>query len=214
MFEKAQRIGVIFMLCIMIFLGSILMVKKLVFQVVSKPLSKFDTKKELIDIKNIDEIIKKESKPKIKKDLHININTASIGKLMELPGIGKVMAKRIIEYRKKQPIRTYQDLLNIKGIGRKKLKKLEKFLNLPIGSETKAAVFDNKAKSFDIKNVNINTTSIEKLMELPGIGKVIAQRIIEYRKTKKFTSFNQLLEIKGIGKKKLEKLKEYIKFHD
>jgi competence protein ComEA len=214
MFEKAQRIGLIFMLCITIFLGSILMVKKLVFQVVSKPLSKFDTKKELIDIKNMNEMTKKESKPKIKKDLHININTASIGKLMELPGIGKVMAKRIIEYRKKQPIRTYQDLLNIKGIGRKKLKKLEKFLNLPIGSETKAAVFDNKAKSFDIKNVNINTTSIEKLMELPGIGKVIAQRIIEYRKTKKFTSFNQLLEIKGIGKKKLEKLKEYIKFHD
>ncbi len=48
-------------------------------------------------------------------------------------------------------------------------------------------------------------------MRLPGIGEVIAKRIIEYRKsTGGFNSIEDILQVKGIGSKKFEKIKDII----
>ena len=59
--------------------------------------------------------------------------------------------------------------------------------------------------------LNINTATEEQLIDLPGIGKVTAERILEYRKeTGKFTAIEDLLAIKGISKNKLERLSPMI----
>lgn len=55
----------------------------------------------------------------------INITTAFKAELMRLPGIGEAMAERIIEYRKTIPFTSTQDLMNVKGIGKKKFEKIE-----------------------------------------------------------------------------------------
>jgi len=48
--------------------------------------------------------------------------------------------------------------------------------------------------------VCINTAGLEELQELPGIGRVLAMRILYYRHEKgRFRSFTQLSEVEGIG---------------
>lgn len=50
----------------------------------------------------------------------------------------------------------------------------------------------------------LNEAPKEKLVELPGIGPVLADRIIAYReKNGPFQDVSELLRIKGIGNKKL-----------
>lgn len=62
-------------------------------------------------------------------------------------------------------------------------------------------------------HINVNTATLEELVALPGIGEVIAKRIIEYRETHgPFRRPEDLLEVKGIGPKKLEKIKDLVSF--
>lgn len=59
--------------------------------------------------------------------------------------------------------------------------------------------------------VNINTADRELLTQLPGIGSVTAEKIVEFRQTNgKFQSIDELTNVKGIGDKTLVKLKPYL----
>jgi len=64
-------------------------------------------------------------------DMVININTASIKELTQIPGIGKVTAKRIVAYREKNgPFKAKEDLQKIKGIGSKTYTKIQDLITL------------------------------------------------------------------------------------
>ena len=55
--------------------------------------------------------------------------------------------------------------------------------------------------------VALNYADKEDLMTLPGIGDVLAQRILDYRKAHgKFSSVEELLNVEGIGQKRLEQM--------
>lgn len=63
--------------------------------------------------------------------------------------------------------------------------------------------------------VNINTGTLEELDLIPGVGPVIAQRIIDYRtENGPFTDVSELTNVKGIGDTTLEKMLDYIIVED
>jgi competence protein ComEA len=61
----------------------------------------------------------------------VNLNTATVQQLTELPGVGDALAARIVEYRQKSGgFKSAQELMNIKGIGEKNFGKLEAHVTL------------------------------------------------------------------------------------
>ncbi|MEM7713367.1 MAG: DUF655 domain-containing protein [Cyanobacteria bacterium P01_A01_bin.68] len=60
--------------------------------------------------------------------------------------------------------------------------------------------------------IDINTAKVEELVTLPGVGKKLAERIIEAREEKRFDSLQDLERVKGIGKKMLVKLEGRVSF--
>jgi len=61
----------------------------------------------------------------------ININTANLKELELLPGVGPVIAKNIIEYRKKHGLfKRKEELKNVTGIGEKKYEEINQFISI------------------------------------------------------------------------------------
>jgi competence protein ComEA len=62
----------------------------------------------------------------------IDLNRASVGELMRLPGIGEKRAQAIVAHRTRQPFRRPEDVLAVKGIGPAWLAKVK--ANVAVGS--------------------------------------------------------------------------------
>jgi len=61
------------------------------------------------------------------------------------------------------------------------------------------------------KPIDLNAATIKELEELPGVGPVTAQRIIDARqKSGRFRRVEDLLAIRGISTKRLEALRPYV----
>lgn len=76
-------------------------------------------------------------------------------------------------------------------------------------SEVGAAV--RAVKSEAAQRVNINTAGVDELQTLPGIGQVLAQRIIDSRtQYGEFRIPEDILRVSGIGQSTLSKILDYI----
>lgn len=61
----------------------------------------------------------------------VNINAATSKELQGLPGIGQVTAERIVAFRnEKGKFRSVDDLLKVKGVGKKSLEKIRELISV------------------------------------------------------------------------------------
>jgi len=64
-------------------------------------------------------------------------------------------------------------------------------------------------RSFD--KININTAGPDELESIKGVGKALAERIVEYRNSKgAFVIIEDIKNVKGIGSSLFEKIKDRI----
>ena len=60
--------------------------------------------------------------------------------------------------------------------------------------------------------IDLNTATVEQLDSLPGIGPVMANRILEWRQAhQRFSSVDELQEVEGIGSKLFNRLKSAVR---
>jgi competence protein ComEA len=92
---------------------------------------------------------------------------------------------------------------------------------IPVRSESNDAAEDGSIPDNSVSSVgntdvsssgfvNINTAGKEELMTLNGIGDVLADRIIEYRKSSIFKKKEDIMSVNGIGASKFDKIKDQI----
>ena len=61
----------------------------------------------------------------------VNLNTATVSQLQDLPGIGPALAARIVDHRQKNgAFKSVEDVMAVKGIGEKNFAKLQGFLTV------------------------------------------------------------------------------------
>lgn len=124
-------------------------------------------------------------------------------------------ADRILEFRDRQGgFRHMNDLLQVGGIGESTLAKLRPHVCIVSEWEDPASPAESKpkiGKGGDLRTpIDINRADATEFERLPGIGKKMAQRIVDERGRKPFRTVEDLRRVPGIGAKTLEHLRPYV----
>ena len=78
-------------------------------------------------------------------------------------------------------------------------------------ADTTMTISTTQVKSEPVGPLNINTIGFYDFQTLPGIGPVLAERILNFRDSiGVFANKEQLLDVSGIGPVKFEKIKDLI----
>ncbi len=170
--------------------------------------------------------------------LPIDLNRAAAQDLDAIPGLGPALAQRIVDYRQAHgPFKQVEDLRAVSGVGPESLQKLKPYLGLG-GPEAGAppdwkapTTTGNSLSGYHLESqagrlpggksglgpktpagvIDPNIASKADLETLPGIGPVMAKRIIDYRRAHgPYKKIADLRKVSGIGRKKLEKMKPYL----
>jgi competence protein ComEA len=80
------------------------------------------------------------------------------------------------------------------------------------GPAPAASVSSSSGSSAPSGPIDLNTATAEQLDTLPGVGPVLAGRIVDWRTTHgRFTSVDELQQVQGLGGKKFETLRPLVR---
>ncbi|CAL1281180.1 unnamed protein product [Larinioides sclopetarius] len=155
----------------------------------------------------------------------LNINTATEEQLMTLPGINRVTAENIIEYRQRiGGFKKVEDLALVSGVGATKLEQFR--TEICVGrrkpnngsynssltqSLESLQVNDVGPRTSPSKLVNVNTANVFQLMSVPRMTQEMAANIMHYRERKgPFKTLSDLSKVKGLPPDRLAIVKMYL----
>lgn len=118
-FTKEERTGLL-IIGVSILLGSFLLSRR--EEKIVQDLTTFSDKIELMSQENAPQ--------ENKVDKKIDLNSATPEELQAIPGIGPKLATAIVERRKTKKFSEIKELLEIKGIGPKKLQTISRYLEV------------------------------------------------------------------------------------
>jgi competence protein ComEA len=156
-------------------------------------------------------------------DLRIDLNRADHAQLLQLPGVGEALVKRIEEYRRERKgFRSVDELRKVGGIGPALLERMRPYLYVevdesevakptpaPIAKQPPPAA-GSKRKDGGEELIDVNTATAAQLQTLPGIGPKMAERILDARARQPFRTVEDLRRVSGIGPKTLERLRPLV----
>lgn len=146
-------------------------------------------------------ILKEKDEVTFESSIHkVDLANCTIYDLINIPGIGEAKAKNIIDYRNKYGFAKKEDIMKVNGIGTSTYNNIKNYIYL-----------SEKTIKLEEQKININSASLKELENLPGIGKITAEKIINYRQYKKIEDFKDLYNI-GLNKNILDKLEGMITF--
>jgi competence protein ComEA len=149
------------------------------------------------------------------KTAPIDLNRADSGDFLQLPGVGPVLANRIVAVRDSRGgFRSADDLRAVPGIGPSRLERVRPWVQGSGEPSDAPAVTTPKKIDTPDDQIDVNQAPIEELQRLPGVGAKLAQRIIDERAKKPFATVDDLRRVSGIGAKTLEKLRPYAKLEN
>lgn len=141
--------------------------------------------------------------------------------LARLPGIGPALAGRIVADRDAHGgFRVPDDLLRVSGIGTSTLERIRPLLDLsdpPMARNTTrpgeaSQDAELRAGRDPVRPIDVNRASATELEVLPGVGTVLAGRIVEIRNQKRgFARVEDLREVPGIGEATLQRLRPFVR---
>ena len=155
-------------------------------------------------------------------------NVAGAEELDRLPGVGAAKALRIVREREENgPFAGVEDLARVSGLGPRSVERLKPYLRVAGGGRGGTAggrgavvargglgAGEGRAAAAMVPGglVNLNRATAEELRALPGIGPVMAERIVLLRKERGgFGKLEELMEVKGVGPRTFARLKPLLK---
>ncbi|UCC24216.1 MAG: helix-hairpin-helix domain-containing protein [Gemmatimonadales bacterium] len=158
-------------------------------------------------------------------------NRAEEEELDRLPGVGPSTARAIVSARDTLPFKSVDDLTRVRGIGERTLERLRPRLTLPSAPAApgpappeahreprrsqRAGLLPASPRTAATSSgvVNVNRASETELQVLPGVGPVLAGRLVEYRRRNgPFRTPAELEAVSGIGPVLLERLRPWLRF--
>uniref|UniRef100_A0A8C6UIL3 Endonuclease/exonuclease/phosphatase family domain-containing protein 1 n=1 Tax=Neogobius melanostomus TaxID=47308 RepID=A0A8C6UIL3_9GOBI len=142
----------------------------------------------------------------------LNINTATEEELMTLPGVNRLVAQNIVEYRDCiGGFKKVEDLALVSGVGATKLEAIK--LEICVSSRTSSSQHSPSSirKDWDYQScngLNINTATPAQLMSVKGITEKTAKNIIAFRaENGPFKTIEDLVRVNHINSSLLDKIR-------
>lgn len=136
-------------------------------------------------------------------------NSASAVELDRLPGVGPALAERIVEARSEGRFQWASDLARVPGVGERTAERLAPFLDLPMAVEGGMAGVMPAGRRAPLE---LNSADAGTLMALPGVGPVLAARIVAHREREgPFMAVDSLLSVSGIGPATLDRIRPLVR---